>query len=49
MGEWAYRCIGVSAIGRAKNSARRGRRLLKRVTRAGFEPRRVIGSPSRFA
>jgi hypothetical protein len=40
MGEWA--------IGRAKNSARRERRFVEKAIRAGFEPRRVIGSPSRF-
>jgi hypothetical protein len=43
------RRIGVWVIGRAKNSARRWRRFVEKVIRAGFEPHRVIGSPSRFA
>jgi hypothetical protein len=49
MGVSANRRRGELAIGRAKNSARRERRFVEKITRAGFEPRRVIGSTSRFA
>ena len=48
-----WRVVGNADLrrrsGRAKNSARGEHRFVERVIRAGFEPRRVIGAPSRLA
>jgi hypothetical protein len=37
--------VSLATIGRAKNPARSGHRLLAMAIRAGFEPFRALGSP----